>query len=241
MALLELDHVSKRYRRGSRERLALGDVSLAVEAGELVSVWGMRGSGRSTLLRVAAGIELPDSGVVRFDGRTLFDGRRRLPSREIGFCLRALRPAEGRVVLEHATTGLLARGVRESVARERAREALRRTGVEECEMLEPAELSGGEAVRVAIARALAPGPRLLIVDEPTAGVEVEERDRLLALLRSLANEGIAVLASAGELSAGLAGADRALALRAGELHGESRAELATVVELHGPSVWRATG
>jgi ABC-type lipoprotein export system ATPase subunit len=241
MALLELEHVSKLYRRGSRERLALVDVSLAVEAGELVSVWGMRGSGRSTLLRVAAGIELPDSGVVRFDGRVLFDARRRLATSEIGFCQRAFRSAEGRVALEHATAGLLARGVREPLARERARRALQRAGVEECALLEPAELDGGEAVRVAIARALALGPRLLIVDEPAVGVEVEERDRLLALLRSLANEGIAVLASAGELSAGLAGADRALALRAGELYGESQAELAPVVELHGSSGWRATG
>jgi ABC-type multidrug transport system ATPase subunit len=241
MALLELEHVSKLYRRGSRERQALVDVSLAVEAGELVSVWGMRGSGRSTLLRVAAGIELPDSGVVRLDGKVLFDTRHRLASSEIGFCQRAFRPAEGRVVLEHATAGLLARGVREPLARERARQALQRAGVEECALLEPAELDGGEAVRVAIARALALGPRLLILDEPTVGVEVEERDRLLALLRSLANEGIAVLASAGELSAGLAGADRALALRAGELHGEPRAQLAPVVELHGPSGWRATG
>ncbi|HTR89704.1 MAG TPA: ATP-binding cassette domain-containing protein [Solirubrobacteraceae bacterium] len=241
MALLELERVSKLYRRGSRERMVLSDVSLSLEAGELVGVWGMRGSGRSTLLRVAAGIEPPDSGLVRFDGAVVSGGRGGRSREEIGFCQRALRPAEGRVVLEHASTGLLARGMREAPARERARRALARAGAEECAMLEPSELDAGEAVRVAIARALALAPRLLIIDEPTAGVEPEERDGLLGLLRSLADEGIAVLASAGALSAGLAGADRALALREGALHGERQPELAQVVELHGPSTWRATG
>jgi len=68
MSLLALEGVGKRYRDGARERIALREVSLALEAGELAAVWGLRRSGRSTLLRVAAGIEQPDEGVVRFDG-----------------------------------------------------------------------------------------------------------------------------------------------------------------------------
>ena len=73
MTLLELEHVSKRYRRG--EHVALDDVSLVIDAGEMVMVWGERRSGRSTLLRIAAGIETPDAGVVRFAGGDLAERR----------------------------------------------------------------------------------------------------------------------------------------------------------------------
>ncbi len=86
MSLLELEHVGKSYSRGSH--VALDDLSLAIDPGEMVVVWGERQSGRSTLLRIAAGVETPSEGVVRFDGRDLAaagrgDARRRdqlLPS-----------------------------------------------------------------------------------------------------------------------------------------------------------------
>src|SRR5271167_4261076 len=105
MALLELEHVSKRFGRGSGERIALHDVTLELEHGELVGVWGRRRSGRSTLLRVVAGIELPDEGVVRIEGRALHSARA-----QVRFCRRTFRAAEGNTVLEQLTTGQLTRG-----------------------------------------------------------------------------------------------------------------------------------
>ena len=85
---------------------------------------------------------------------------------------------------------------------------------------------------VGIARSLVHQPKLLVIDEPTLGVDVFERDRILSLLRSLADEGISVLMSVGETTC-LAGADRALSLANGELHGELQPpELAPVVQLH---------
>jgi ABC-type Mn2+/Zn2+ transport system ATPase subunit len=92
------------------------------------------------------------------------------------------------------------------------------------------ELDGAEGVRVALAQALVLEPALLVIDEPTVGVDLLERDPILALLRALADEGIAVLASTGE-AAGCSGADRALSLSAGELHGSTEPELAPVVPL----------
>jgi ABC-type sugar transport system ATPase subunit len=226
MALLELEHVSKRFGRGAGERIALHDVTLQMEAGELVAVWGRRRSGRSTLLRVTAGIEAPDEGDVWIDGRTLERARA-----QVRFCRRSFRAAEGKTVLEQLSTGQLTRGASLSAARAQARHALARLGAQHAAPLRPAELDGAEATRVAIARALVREPKLLVIDEPTLGADLEVRDEILALLRKLANEGIAVLYSATDSST-LTGADRALKLAKGSLSGElGTADLAPVVPL----------
>lgn len=240
MSLLALEGVRKCYAGPAREQLVLAETTLAIHAGELVVVWGLKGSGRSTLLRIAAGIEAPDSGTVRFEGRDLSEHGEDLLGAGVGYCERTFRCAEGQGVLDHVTVGLLARGVSARQARTRAQRALERAGAQRYATRRLVTLDAGEGVRVAIARALAVDPLLLVIDEPTRGVDLLERDGILALLRSLADEGIAVLASTAE-STGLAGADRALALSEGELRGAPPAELATVVPLRRPATWRATG
>lgn len=209
-----MDCVSKR-RAGQRDDV-LGNVSLQIEAGELAVVWGLRGSGRSTLLRIAAGIEPPDSGVVRFAGRDLAARGERMLGEDLGYCQRLLRFSEGQTALDHAMVGLLSRWVPVRAARRRARNALIRAGAEHCVHMRQRELSGAEAVRVAIARTLALEPRMIVIDEPAYGVELTDRDGILALLRDLADEGIAVFASTGE-STGLSEADRAFSLGGGDL------------------------
>ncbi len=230
MTLLELNRVSLRYKHGAHERVVLDDISLQIQRGELVAVWGMRRSGRSTLLRVAAGIEPPDTGVVRFAGRDLATSAGDELGGGIGYCRLAERGSEASAVLEELTVGQLARGVPQATARGLAFAALERVGASECGARELRELDGSEAVRVALARALALEPSLLVIDEPTKGVDLLERDNILALLRSLADEDIAVLMSSGEATA-LAGADRALSLSAGRLRGDSSPELADVLPL----------
>lgn len=240
MSLLELEAVSKRYGGPARERRMLSEVTLELEAGELVVVWGLKGSGRSTLLRVAAGIEAPDSGTVRFEGRDLTEHGEDLLGGGVGYCERTFRHAEGEGVLEQVAVGLLAHGVAPREARARAKRALARVDAEQTAPQRLAALDEGESVRVAIARTLALEPALLVIDEPIRGVDLLERDGILELLRSLADEGIAVLASTGE-STGLAGADRGLVLSEGELRGAPPAELATVLPLRRPAGWRAAG
>ena len=230
-ALLELERVGKRYAQGRSERVVLDEVSLSVERGELVAIWGMRRSGRSTLLRIAAGVEPPDAGVVRFAGRDLSARSGEALGHGIGYCKRALRHGEGRVVLEELMLGPLARGVGSSTASARARAALARTGVAGCAGHGVGELDGAEAVRVSLARALVLDPSLLVIDEPVTGVDLLARDDVLSLLRSLADEGIAVLMTVGEAT-GLSGADRALRIGGGGLGGSVTPELAQVLPLH---------
>ncbi|HEV2973482.1 MAG TPA: ATP-binding cassette domain-containing protein [Solirubrobacteraceae bacterium] len=230
MSLLSLQGVNKRYTDGPRERVVLRDASLDVEAGELVVVWGLRRSGRSTLLRVASGIEAPDSGLVLFDGRDLAEDGEDVLGGGIGYCRKTLRSNEGATALDEIMVGLLARGVAPAAARSRARSALERTGAEHCDGARLGHLDSAEAVRVALARTLALRPRLLVIDEPVNGIDLMERDGILLLLRSLADQGMAVLASAGEPTA-LTGADRAVSLGAGELRAGPQPELAPVVAL----------
>ncbi|HEV2944026.1 MAG TPA: ATP-binding cassette domain-containing protein [Solirubrobacteraceae bacterium] len=240
MSLLALEGVRKSYTGLSRERVVLAETTLEIEPGELVVVWGLKGSGRSTLLRIAAGIEAPDSGTVRFEGRDLRQHGEELLGGGVGFCERTFRCAEGQGVLDQVMVGLLARGVSPRQARTRAQGALERVGAEDYAAQRLGALEASESVRVAIARTLALEPALLVIDEPTRGADLLERDGILALLRSLAGEGIAVLASTAE-STGLAGADRALVLNEGELRGAPPPALATVLELRRPAGWRATG
>jgi ABC-type multidrug transport system ATPase subunit len=231
MGLLELTGVGKRYGRGRLERVALRDVSFELSVGELVAVWGRRNSGRSTLLRIAAGLEPPDDGVVSLRGRDL-NARGSEESREqIRYCRKTFRPSEGQLVIDRLITAQLTRGIHGPSARTRAHEALERVNASHCATLKPSELDLSETMLVGIARSLVHEPKLLVIDEPTLGVDAIERDRILSLLRGLADGGIAVLMSVGETTC-LAGADRGLSLASGELHGELQPpDLAPVVQL----------
>jgi ABC-type ATPase involved in cell division len=218
MSLLAIHEVSKRYRRGRREYVALNNVSLAVERGEVVVVFGTRKSGRSTLLRIAAGLERPDHGRVCFQNFDL------LPSdavigRGLAYCWTSFSELEGDVVLDHVAAGLLAQDMTAVEAARVAARALGRVGVSECARMRPYELEPAECVRVAIARALTSSPALLVIDEPTAAVGPLQSDPILRLLRALADQGVAVLMSTSDATC-LSGADRALSLDRGELRGE---------------------
>lgn len=228
MSLLELENVAKSNAKGSR---VLEDVSLVLTPGEMVVVFGERRSGRSTLLLIAAGIETPDSGVVRFEGRDLAQKGKPVLGAGIAYCRREFGSHAGPTVLDQLVASQLARGVDRLAAVAGAWQALERVEAERCgRRRAQGELKGDETVRVALARALTSDPRLLLIDEPALGLDGRERDGILKLLRSLADEGVSVLATAGD-GTGLLGADRSLALRKGRLRGQTTPPLAEVTEL----------
>jgi ABC-type multidrug transport system ATPase subunit len=227
-ALLELDRVSKRYRHGSLRQDALREVSLELHREELVVIWGLRRSGRSTLLRIAAGIQAPDAGAVRFGGREL-SGRGTVHE-GIAYCVRGFHGSGGQPVVEELIFSQLALGASPAHAKERAWSALERVGASRCAQLRPYELDSSEAIKASIARALVREPSLLLIDEPTSGVDLLQRTAIFALLRSLTADGMAVLTSVGE-STGLYGADRVLALSGGDLRGHVAPEMAQVVQM----------
>ncbi|MHB8491198.1 MAG: ATP-binding cassette domain-containing protein [Solirubrobacteraceae bacterium] len=228
MALLELDGVGR--RRGGN--WVLRDLSLAVDPGEFVAIWGARRSGRSTLLRLAAGLEAPDAGHVRLRGTALQAGQDTRGG-SVAFVRQSFKTAEGALVGEQLIRAQLVRGLEPAAAQARVHRSLERAGAGRCAALTHSALGQPERLRVAIARALCAAPTLLVIDEPFLGVSLTERDGILELFRSLADEGTAVLLSASETTE-LQGSDRALWLRDGSLAGELTPRRAEVLELHPP-------
>jgi ABC-type lipoprotein export system ATPase subunit len=195
-ALLSLEGVCKSYWRGSREIVVLENVSLDVHPGELVAVWGQRGAGKSTLAGVAAGLEAPDSGTVMFDGRPLKPvtrGQGTLDPR-IGWVQRLGSKADDfQSVADYVSVPLLGEHSPRK-ARRLAVAMLERLGVADSSSLGLESLTDGERTLVAIARALVRERKLLIADDPTANLDVPQREEVTALLRRAADEqGLAIL------------------------------------------------
>lgn len=232
MALLELVDICKSWDRDGG-RAALSGVSLDLDGGELVGIWGIHGSGRSTLLRIAAGIDIPDGGVVRFAGQGLQASSTTGLGNGIAYCRKAFARSEGHSVLDQLISGQEALGIRGIRAAALACEALRQVNADSCTNLRLDQLDRADALRVALARALALRPRVLVVDEPTLGLEARDRDSVLELLRAQVTGGLAVLMSTGEIPC-LAAADRALTLGGGVLRGEVVPRIAPVVPFRRP-------
>jgi ABC-type lipoprotein export system ATPase subunit len=199
--VLELQDVGKVFKRGVRLVVALDRVSLALERGECVAVYGASRSGKTTLLRLAAGAETPTSGSVRYDGKDLGAlGERRRSSlirSEVFWMPASLDFHPGLSVLEQVTLAGYMGSRNYSCSKKVAREALKTAGIEQCAEAKPGELSDGELRLMAIAQAIVRRPRLLLADEPASSLDPIERDRVLELLRTSASEhGAAVLFTA---------------------------------------------
>jgi ABC-type sulfate/molybdate transport systems ATPase subunit len=196
--------------------LALSDVSLRVRERELVALMGPNGSGKTTLLRCVAGLETPTRGTVRLDGRPL-DG---VPAHRRGVGFLSQEPAlfPNRTVAENVAYGPDLRRVPPEAVDRRVSELLELLGLSGFERRHPEELSGGERQRVALARALAPGPRLLLLDEPFAALDVEIVAELRAEFRRvLRTLGVAAIHVTHNLEEGLFLGDRVYLLREGRI------------------------
>jgi ABC-type lipoprotein export system ATPase subunit len=218
--LLSLIAVRKGYWRGPHETVVLADVSLDVHRGELVAVWGQRGAGKTTLATVAAGLETPERGCVRFDGSDLAEARHggaRFRQDGIGWVQR-MGPQSGdfRMVIDYVALPLLGKHSPRS-ARRRASAMLKRLGVGGCGGESWESLTDGERTLVALAHALVRNPVLLIADDPTANLNVLQREEVMGLLRHAADdEGLGILITVPDMPQ-MAHADRVGSLSDGRL------------------------
>lgn len=163
------------------------DVRVTAGPGECVALVGPNGAGKSTVVEVLAGLLRPDDGTVTVGGVDLVrDGRSLVPAhhRHVGLVAQDPTLFPDRSVLGNVRFGPVARGAGRRAATERARAALEAVGAADLATRRAAALSGGQAQRVAVARALASGPRLLLLDEPTAALDVSAREDVRSALRA---------------------------------------------------------
>ena len=169
---------------------AVQDVTLHVETGELVALLGPSGCGKTTLLRVIAGLEIPDAGTVLFDGRD--STNERAADRRVGFVFQHYALFRHMSVFENIAFGLRVRPreikPRETEIRQRVDRLLELVQLEAMANSLPSQLSGGQRQRVALARALAVEPRVLLLDEPFGALDAKVRKELRRWLRRLHDE-----------------------------------------------------
>lgn len=215
-ALPALEVLSLARRFG--DTAAVRNLDLAVGSGEIVSLVGHSGCGKSSLLRLIAGVDTPDAGCIRIDGEEVADPSRFVEPerRRIGFVF------QDYALFPHLTVGSNIRfglkTVPKSEAGKRVRDMLERVGLAAYADRYPHELSGGEQQRVALARALAPAPRLLLMDEPFSNLDRALREgvrrKTLSLIRQF---GITAIIVSHDPEEALSSGDRVVLMQAGEI------------------------
>ncbi len=189
--LVAADAVTKTYRTGKVEARALRGVALEVHVGDFLAIVGPSGSGKTTLLNLIGALDSVTSGTLRVLGNdvTTMSKRHRadLRLRELGFVFQAYNLVPVLTARENVEFVLELQGVGVERAT-RAMEVLDELGLSEFADRRPNELSGGQQQRVAVARAVASKPKLILADEPTANLDGENAETLLAMMRRLNSE-----------------------------------------------------
>jgi len=178
VSYIEVDRVSKSFG----ERVVVNQLSLHIERSERLVLFGPSGCGKTTLLRLLAGLEIPDQGSIQIDGRLVANvGENFVPpeKRDLGMVFQDLALWPHMTVQENLTFGLNARRVRKHEAK---------AGLEHRMDAKPHQLSGGEQQRVALARALVPRPSILLMDEPLSSLDDERKRAIASDLLSLQSQ-----------------------------------------------------
>lgn len=219
--VIEASDVHKSYLQGEKRLHVLRGVTLSVAPAERVAIVGLSGSGKSTLLHLLGGLDSPDQGSVRVNGRDIYTMNERdlgsFRNRTLGFVYQFHHLLAEFSALENVAMPLLIGGANRSEANMKAEEMLGSVGLSERLTHRPGQLSGGERQRVAIARALVTDPDCVLADEPTGNLDEqtsgEVNDLMIALSESLRISFVVVthnLTLAGEM-------DRTLHLHQGRL------------------------
>jgi iron(III) transport system ATP-binding protein len=219
---LDLRGVTKRFGA----IVAVDDVSLAVQEGELVCFLGPSGCGKTTLLRVVAGLEVADAGEIRLGGRDLASIPAR--SRNFGVVFQSYSLFPNMTVSRNVAYGLECRKWPATRLRERVEAMLALVHLADQADKHPAELSGGQQQRVALARALAPEPPVLLLDEPLSALDAKVREELRAEMRDLQETlGITTVMVTHDQDEAMEMADRIVVMNRGRI-----AQIGTAYELY---------
>ncbi len=221
MTTIELDNLTRHYPQ--RPTPAVHALSLAIASGELLALLGPSGGGKSTVLKLIAGIEQPDCGDIRLDGRSILSVPAHRRGAVLMFQKAYLFPFLN--VADNIGFGLKVQGARRLTIRTEVARMLELVELPGIERRFPAQLSGGEQQRVALARALITRPKLLMLDEPLSSLDTAVRQTLQEAIRRIQHElGITTLLVTHDLSEAIAMADHTALLLDGRLAACDRPE-----------------
>jgi len=188
-SIVDLQSVSKIYRRDGRKVSALEGITLSISEGEFVALMGPSGSGKTTLLNLIAGIDRPDSGKVSVAGTDLGSlSESRLAgwrARHVGFVFQFYNLIPVLTAFENVEMPLMLTRLSKKERREHVKAALGIVGLDDRIHHKPRQLSGGQEQRVAIARAIVSDPTIILADEPTGDLDKDSANEILTLLDRL--------------------------------------------------------
>ncbi len=189
--ILSCSHINKSYSNGENRLVVLKDISLELKAGEIVSIMGSSGSGKSTLLNILGTLDLPDSGIVKINGKDVSkiseEETAQLRNKKLGFVFQFHHLLPEFTAFENVLIPSLIRETSQEV-RSRALELFEFMNLTERMTHYPQQLSGGERQRVAIMRALIQKPALVLADEPTGNLDKTNTKILLDLIKKISDE-----------------------------------------------------
>jgi len=193
--MIELESITKIYDMGEVKVTALDNISLRCEKGEMVSIMGASGSGKSTMLNILGCLDRPTIGSYRLEGQDVSslkdDDLAVIRNDKLGFVFQSYNLLPKLTAVENVELPLIYSG--ENHRRQRALEALESVGIGNRALHRPAELSGGEQQRVAIARALINDPLIILADEPTGNLDTASSRTIMSLLLEQSKKGITVI------------------------------------------------
>lgn len=192
--MIELENITKVYRMGRVEVVALRGVTLNIKQGEMIAIIGASGSGKSTLMNIIGFLDKPTVGSYIFEGadvsRLSDDRLAEMRNRKVGFVFQNYNLLARVNALANVETPLIYSGSRQK--HKIAMEALERVGLSARAKHKPTELSGGEQQRVAIARALVNNPAVILADEPTGNLDSVASAEIVSIFKQLHRDGITV-------------------------------------------------
>ena len=195
--ILSMKGIVKQYVVGGEVSTVLKGVDLTVEEGEFLAVLGPSGSGKSTLMNIIGCLDVPTSGEYILAGRQIASqdekALAKIRNEEIGFIFQSFFLMQRQTALQNVKMPLIYANMPEREQTERAKEMLRRVGLEDKMYYYPNQLSGGQQQRVAIARAMSNNPEILLADEPTGALDQKTGKQVMELFHKINAEGRTII------------------------------------------------
>ena len=191
--MINISHVSKIYKSGDMETVALSDISFEIKLGEFVAIMGPSGSGKSTLMHILGALDKPTSGSYTLDGvevsKLTDDQLADIRNRKIGFIFQSYNLLPRTTALKNVMLPMAYAGIAKNIQVETAKKYLDLVGLSDRMEHYSNQLSGGQQQRVAIARGLAMNPAILLADEPTGNIATVQAEEIMAIFKKINKDG----------------------------------------------------